>query len=208
MAISLNKHEISAVKEYADGLGLSFYFDPLVNPGLDGEAGPTRFRLTPEEVLELDLADIERADELRDFCDRMQRPASEPEYAYVCAAGIRSFHIDPYGKLSLCLVSRSRLYDLREGSFHEGWHEFLPQVRSQKASDDYVCNRCELISLCGQCPGWAQLEHGDQESKVEFLCRVAHLRAEAFGLTSGRRWEDGGSRDSALPILGQTLREA
>ena len=181
VAITLNKHEISATKEYADGLGLSFYFDPLINPGLDGEAGPTTFRLTPEEVLELDLADVERADELRGFCDRMQRPASEPEYTYVCGAGIRSFHIDPYGKLSLCLVSRSRSYGLREGSFHEGWHEFLPQVRYHKAGDHYVCSRCELISLCGQCPGWAELEHGDQQAKVEFLCRVAHLRAETLG---------------------------
>ena len=90
-------------------------------------------------------------------------------------------------------MSRSRSYDMREGSFHEGWHEFLPQVRYQNAGDDYVCNRCELISLCGQCPGWAQLEHGDQQTKVEFLCRVAHLRAETLGASILGRGTTGAS---------------
>ena len=205
VAITLNKHEILATKDYAKDLGLSFYFDPLVNPGLDGEPGPTRFRLTPEEVLELDLADIERADELRDFHARMQGRASEPEYTYVCASGIRSFHIDPHGMLSLCIMSRNGSYDLRRGSFHEGWEEFIPQIRYQKASDAYACSRCELISLCGQCPGWAQLECGDQESKVEFLCRVAHLRAEAFGPQQSRN-RDG--QNDCTPPRSKSLAES
>jgi len=181
IALTLNKREILAMKEYAKGLGLSFRCDPMVNAGLDGAGAPANFRLAPEEVLELDLADPERADGYRDFCEGFLTPPSKLEYVYVCGAGIRHFHVDPYGMLSVCIISRSRSYDLRRGSFHEGWQEFLPQVRYQRASDDYRCNQCELISLCGECPGWAQLEHGDQETKVEFLCRVAHLRAEAFG---------------------------
>ena len=55
------------------------------------------------------------------------------------------------------------------------------QVRDLQTGPDYACARCELLSLCGQCPGWAVLEGGDREQAVDFLCRVAHLRAEAFG---------------------------
>ncbi len=181
MAMTLNKHEIRAMREYAKGLGVSFRFDPLINPGLAGAEGPTKFRLAPEEVLQLDLADAQRLEEFRGFYERVLGRPSKREYVYVCGAGIKSFHIDPYGQLSVCIISRGRSYDLRDGSFDEGWHEFLPQVRYHNAGDDYVCNQCELISVCGQCPGWAQLAHADQETKVEFLCRVAHLRAEAFG---------------------------
>jgi hypothetical protein len=32
------------------------------------------------------------------------------------------------------------------------------------------------------CPANGELENGDPESPVDFLCRVAHLRAHAFGL--------------------------
>ena len=180
MALTLNKHEILAMKEYAEGLGVSFRFDPMVNAGLEGAKEPTGLRLAPEEVLELDLADPERADEWRRFCDRALRMSPDPDRIYVCAAGMRSFHVDPHGLLSMCLISRAPSYDLRRGSFREGWHRFLPEVRDEAASEAYECNQCELISLCGQCPGWAHLEHGDQEKRVDFLCQVAHLRAQAF----------------------------
>jgi len=180
MAMTLNKHEIWAMKEYAEELGVGFRFDPLLNAELDGSRDLMGLRLAPEEVLELDLADAERADVLREFCGRALGPPSSPEYVYVCGAGMRTFHVDPYGMLSICIISRSRSYDLCRGSFREGWQEFIPRVRHQRSGEDYECNQCELISLCGQCPGWAQLEHGDQETRVDFLCRVAHLRAEAF----------------------------
>ena len=57
-------------------------------------------------------------------------------------------------------------------------------IEKMKASEAYKCNECELLALCGQCPGWAQMEHNDSEKPVDFLCRVAHLRAETFGVNS------------------------
>ena len=45
------------------------------------------------------------------------------------------------------------------------------------------CTSCELkSSLCGMCPANGELENGDAETPVDFLCRVAHLRAYAFDL--------------------------
>ena len=70
----------------------------------------------------------------------------------------------------------------RRGAFHQAWHDFLPQVRAQQWTADTACNHCELIAMCGQCPGWARMETGDQEARVSYLCQVAHLRAEALGL--------------------------
>jgi hypothetical protein len=37
-----------------------------------------------------------------------------------------------------------------------------------------------MISLCSNCPSWAELECGDPEARVDWLCQVAHLRAAAF----------------------------
>jgi hypothetical protein len=41
---------------------------------------------------------------------------------------------------------------------------------------------CELKAMCGMCPANGELENGDPEAPVDFLCRVAHLRAHAFEL--------------------------
>ena len=92
------------------------------------------------------------------------------------------FHIDPYGRMSACEMSRFQSYDLRQGLFEEGWSEFIPQVLALKTDDDYKCSCCELITFCAQCPGWAWVENGDPGTLVEHLCQVAHRRAEAFDL--------------------------
>ncbi|MFH0812089.1 MAG: SPASM domain-containing protein, partial [Pseudomonadota bacterium] len=97
-------------------------------------------------------------------------------------AGLNSFHIDPYGKMSVCTMSRYPDYDLRHGSFQDGYYNFFPKILAQKLKDKQnKCDRCEILALCGQCPGLAQLESGNPEKPVGYLCRVAHLRAKAFG---------------------------
>jgi radical SAM protein with 4Fe4S-binding SPASM domain len=182
MIMKTNKHEIWDMKKYAEGLGIDFHFDPQLNLRLDGNRNPSEFRISPEEVVALDLSDPKRMKEWRAFCDRFGGPPLNPDYLYQCGAGLNTFHIDPYGELSACILSRTPNLNLRHKKFNEGWYDFMPRVRSQTWQYEALCRRCEFIALCGQCPGWAQTEHGDQESPVEYLCRIAHCRAEAFGL--------------------------
>ncbi|NIO49841.1 MAG: radical SAM protein [Candidatus Aminicenantes bacterium] len=179
MAMTLNRNELSNIREYAEGLGVKFRFDPIINPKLDGSRAPCNFRLSPEEVVKLDLADEKRVKEWREFCYKFIGPLQD-EYLFNCGAGISTFHIDPYGQMSSCEMTRFQNYDLRRGSFKEGWHHFIPELLALKPASDYPCGQCELISLCGQCPGWAYLENGNPETPVEYLCQIAHLRAEAF----------------------------
>jgi radical SAM protein with 4Fe4S-binding SPASM domain len=182
MVLTLNQHELEDIKAYAESLDVDFRFDPLVNAGLNGSQIPTQFRISPQEVVALDLADAKRMGEWQQFCDNQIAVPQNSEYLYQCGAGIHTFHIDPYGRLSACMIARDPAYDLRRGTFREGWREFLFEERSQKRTRDVECADCELMALCGQCPGWGQLEHGDKESRVEYLCEVAHLRAEVFGV--------------------------
>lgn len=185
--MTLNKHELSGMKQYAESLGVDFRFDPILNMRVDGSKNPSKFRLSPEEIVELDLADEERMKKLYEFCDKFLGPPSDSDYIYQCGAGLSNFHIDPYGQLSICIISRFPSYDLRQGSFQKGWREFIPEVRAQKWIRETPCKTCELISLCGQCPGFAQMENADQEEPVQYLCQIANLRAEAFGLAKSRK---------------------
>ena len=99
---------------------------------------------------------------------------------YKCGAAINTFHIDPYGQLYPCLLSRAQGYNLREGNFIEGWENYLQQVRSQPAPLENRCNQCNLLNLCGQCPAKSHLEYGDQNEPVEYFCQIGHLRAAAL----------------------------
>jgi hypothetical protein len=73
-------------------------------------------------------------------------------------------------------------YDLREGSFQKGWEEFLFHVTQDKITRKTKCVACEIKAMCESCPATAELESGDAETPVDFLCELAHLRAYALGL--------------------------
>ncbi len=181
VALTINKDEIPAMKQYAQKLGVSFKWDPAITPRLDHGLEPARFRLTPEEVIELELASPERLQDWHKLCKTQWGPFPS-ESLYLCSAGKHSVFIDPFGCLSLCVCARSQSYDLRRGSFREAWNTFLPQVLSQKASPTSKCRHCELLALCGSCAAWAEMETGDPNADVEWLCRVAHSRVNALGL--------------------------
>ena len=180
MLMTLNQHEIHDMRAFAESLGVPFRYDPMLNAGLDGDGRPTSLRISPQEVVQLDLQDQERAEEWRSFIQRTKGYQNLGDNLYVCGAGERSFHIDPYGRLCLCMMARYSSYDLRSSPFQDGWGQFFPQIRSQKIEGNYICSQCELMPLCGQCPGWSFTEHGETQKPVDYLCQVAHLRYESF----------------------------
>lgn len=180
MVMTLNRHELTAMRDFAHSLDLDFRFDAALNGGLEGFDRPKQLRISPEEVVQLDLEDPERSREWPDLMARFLNIQIDSQYLYHCGAGIRGFHIDPYGELSLCLMARQPGYDLRQGTFQEGWSDFLLKARMQTVEDHIICNECQLAGVCHHCPGWAMLEHGNPHQPVEFLCQVARLRTLAF----------------------------
>jgi len=186
MAMTLNQHEIIAMEDFARSLGLDFRYDPMINAGADHSTNPHQFRLSPEEAVAFDRANENRKGDLLRFYDQQNSVARDDNLLYSCSAGLFYFHIDPFGMLSMCMMARNPAYDLRQGSFKEGWEHFLAQVRQLPASGGNQCNTCALQPLCGQCPGWSQIEHGVDEQRVDYLCQVTHLRAGLLGIPGGK----------------------
>ncbi len=182
MVMTVNKHEIPDLKKFAENLNVDFRFDPILNLRIDGDKKPANFRLSPEEVVAFDLADEKRIKRWLEFCDKFIGMPFYSENIYQCGAGLQTFHIDPYGYLSVCMMSRVPNYDLRRCTFKEVWYSFIPSVLSKKWEQNVPCRSCDLISLCGQCPGLAQIEHGEPERPIDYLCQIAHLRAKKFRL--------------------------
>jgi radical SAM protein with 4Fe4S-binding SPASM domain len=180
MAMTLNVHELDDLKQWAKDLGLEFRWDPLLNPRLDGSAGPTQFRLPPQRVLELDLKDQERVQAFLEFAESPFWGSPNSDSLYTCGAGRTSFAINSSGSLGVCLMARDPGYDLPNGSFREGWRDIEKSVLVRRRLKDTPCRTCDLHALCGQCPGWALMENGDAETPVEYLCAIARLRGDAI----------------------------
>lgn len=179
LVLESNKHEVWGMKTQAEHLGVEFRFDGVINPRLDGSLSPCNERITPEEMVKLDTLDQARFEEWQRFA-KEYKGLSTTDCFYHCGAGINCFHITPYGQLCLCLLAREPSYDLLEGTFRQGWREFLREARFQKAPADYRCGECDLLSLCGYCPGWHQLEKIKTKKPSHYLCKIAQLRAELF----------------------------
>lgn len=181
VAVTINKHEILSMKQFAqEELGLEFKYDAMMSPRIDCSQSPLAVRLRPEEVVELDLIDPERVDAWREVADKFNRPAVNSDEVYTCGGGINSFAIDPEGKMSICVLSHFDTYDLRGGSFSDGWDSFFQKVRHKKSTRLTKCSACVMKSTCGMCPANGELENGDPESPVDFLCQVSHLRAHTM----------------------------
>lgn len=214
MALKPNLGELWDMKRFVEqDFGLEFKFDAMINPRVDRSRNPLAVRLTPEEVVRLDLMDRQRAMEWRRFDERYRCSAYCREHAdqlYQCGGGISSFAIDPRGMLSLCILSRNVSYDLLKGSFQEGWEHFLREVRQEKTTRGTKCSRCGIKAMCGMCPSNAELENGDAEEPIDFFCQVAHLRAYALDIPIPAHGHceycKGGSRYDAMMRTVEDLR--
>jgi radical SAM protein with 4Fe4S-binding SPASM domain len=180
MLMTLNRHELDRMQALADNLGAEFRFDPILNAALDGSNRPAGLRLTPEEVVAVEKTDPGRS---RSWPERYRQTAGmeiSGRPLYLCGAGKNSFHIDAAGRLSQCLTARNPSYNLREGNFSEGWEQFLPDLVTRQYSEAFPCRACALRMVCPQCPAIGATEMGNPEKPVDYLCRVANLRREAF----------------------------
>ena len=181
---TINYHEVYEMKRFAEeDLGVEFKYDPLVNPRTDCSQSPLAVRLSPEQVVALEFRDaVRKAEYVRIAEAELAANVPPSDQKYTCGGGHNGCAIDPNGKMSICVLSHRDGYNLRSGSFQQGWEGRLKEIRESKTSRQTICTNCRITSLCSMCAANGELEGGDAESPVDFLCQVAHLRAYALGM--------------------------
>jgi radical SAM protein with 4Fe4S-binding SPASM domain len=195
VAMTLNQHELQAMYHYADSLGIQFRHDSVLRQTFHGK-DISDLRLPPAQVAALDFVRPGAAEQMATAHEltvtaEETNPLYDPERLYNCGAGFRSFHVDPYGRLTGCHMIRSPSYELRTSTFRAGWEGFLQEFRATRISKDFACLHCDLVGLCQRCPAFSELENGDPESVVDYACAVAHLRARELGIVDRVRAFDG-----------------
>jgi len=154
----------------ATWLFLSAGGDPHRNAEIDAQ------RLTPEEVIALEPPDVCYDENLLESMGCAVPDRSQGLYA-ACLNSRHIFHIDPYGMMSFCsLIKDPRLrYDLRKGTFAQGWEKFIPSLAEFGSGDgEYAstCGACEKRTVCRMCPSYSFLEHRRHAAKIDYVCRI------------------------------------
>jgi radical SAM protein with 4Fe4S-binding SPASM domain len=207
VATSINKHEVVAMRQFAEEeLGVEFKMDGQINPRIDCSQSPLAVRLTPEEVVALDMSAPKAASEYRKLAGRdAENPPNLAlsDTVYFCGGGMDSFAINANGEMGICVISQRDTFSVRETGLRRVWEESLLQLRTRKRTRMTKCVECRIQSLCGMCPANGEMENGDKESPVEFLCNVAHLRAAVIGVEVFAHGEcefcaDGAAHDELL----------
>jgi radical SAM protein with 4Fe4S-binding SPASM domain len=186
VATSINKHEVMAMRRFAEeDLGVEFRMDGQITPRIDCSQSPLAVRLTPEEVVALDMATPRCKSEYLMLAQReiKDSPSSPPsDTLYICGGGVGGFAINAYGEIGICTISQQETFSIRSAGVKAVWEGSLLQLRNRRRTRITKCVTCQIHSLCSMCPANGEMENGDKESPVEFLCHVAHLRAATVGV--------------------------
>jgi radical SAM protein with 4Fe4S-binding SPASM domain len=179
-----NVQEVQAMRRLAAARGLSFRIDGALFPCRDGCPAPLEHRVPPEQTVALEMEDEALLRLTADYFRRVR--GSPPEQRlFACGAGLTGFHVDPEGTLWPCLMARTHGFDLRGGSFREGWDTALPGFREQAVEPGYQCHSCERRFLCGLCPAQAGLETGSTQRKADYYCALGEARFRAIAALLG-----------------------
>jgi len=179
LLLTANRQEIEALERQAEAIGVSFRHDAALFPCLpDGSTAPLAFRVPPEESVRRDMATPERRSMWR---EKIERTAAHPEDGrlYTCSAGLTSFHADPFGFLSPCLMAMRYRYRAGSRSFQELWTGELGEIRRRQRTRPGGSLSGDLRGACAHCPAFNHLETGDEEQESDYMKQTTRLRYEA-----------------------------
>ncbi len=178
--MTINKHELAAMRQAAERLGARFRVDSAIFPCLPShDHEPLDLRVEPAEAVELELADPDQLRQWIEYADR-RRDLPPTDQLYTCGAGVTNFYVDPQGYASPCLMTTNYRYSVAERGFESLWAKELVQLRSKKPRADYTCNSCEMKVACTGCPAFNYQENGHEDVKSDYVCETTRHRWQAI----------------------------
>ena len=179
--MTLNRHEVQQARALVEGWGIKFVYCSDIHPRVDGSLEPLQYRLTPQEVIQVDRA-MGRSEKRR-----TREGASSGETCgatgrlFTCKCGQNSLAVTPYGRMNLCVILPVPGYDLQRGTVSDAWKtlvEFV-DVANADPGEAYECPTCTLQDRCRQGPVNAWLERGALAPCLPHFKELARLEKAA-----------------------------
>jgi len=209
--MTLNVHEVAAIQQMAERMGVGFRFDAAHLPASRwGQGGPFGCACRPATRWPARWP----MEDLRAWRDFLRRQGAAPPTAslYQCAAGVTGFHVDAAGSLHPCLMVADPSCSLLARSFRAGWDTVIPRLHERIPKAGFACGTCDKRALCGYCPAFFALENGAEDARSEYLCTLGQLRYGALTEAAGQaahELREGGNDELWDPAIEETtLREA
>ncbi len=194
--MTLNIHEVPAIRSFASELGVRLRTDPGLIPTLEGDRRPMDLRVSPQEAVRVELEVEGRVQEWAQTIEETrQENRTRDDSLYPCAAGRRAFYVDSCGILRPCQLTTGIEYDLKQGDFLAGWQEVIPRVSALCLPPNSDCVHCESMTLCRYCPPAFALETGSDRVPSPYLCATGRKRHEAVEAYIGKDLSDGESEE-------------
>lgn len=209
-----NEHEIEAMAEIADRLGVTLALNPTVSPRDDGDREPLEIAPSPRAKLHLFRFLAERADRRRGDAGesetggvKVQRQADAdlPSAGTVdksCGAGSSGVTVDPFGNVLPCVQWRRPVGNLHEQTLAEIWSDSseLRAVREDtRTARRMLDGQGERAARMSFCAGLAHTRDGDPtalypeaEEQADLVARVEAERV---------REKETEERRELLPVL-------
>jgi MoaA/NifB/PqqE/SkfB family radical SAM enzyme len=178
-----NVSDLEGMKKIAEHYCVPFKFFTDIRPRNDGNKTTQEHCLTIEEALLIESSDKNLSDFYREIKDS-DNSVSERKIKcnkYLCKIAQNGFFITHDGFLHGCVRERNHGYDLKCGTFSEGWSVHCVEKLINPVSDtDFKCRNCDSMKYCDYCPGQFEIETGNPCEPPDRICTMAKARKAMF----------------------------
>jgi MoaA/NifB/PqqE/SkfB family radical SAM enzyme len=162
---TINEHEVEALFELADSLGIDLEFNTSVSPRDDGDTEPLRIAPSREARRRLFRVQLERAGtpEIAPAADRELGDAV-PDAGKSCGVGSATLTVDPVGNVLPCVQWRQPVGNLHRQSVREIWESSLALRRVRRTAQEarrLIDGFGPAGRRMGFCPALAAARTGD-----------------------------------------------
>ena len=180
VGMSINKTEITLLKDYARGLlgPKGFKFDYLIVPKLNRDLAPLNYRLSAGEVYQLVKGDRYFRAEFAQLKSKALRLPRDKRFVFQCNASLDSVSIDPFGRVRPCGLLGPMFVDLKKVSLQDALEKRLPKFLKMQFQTPTLCRDCALRVFCSFCPARSYLEKRSYESPIDYFCELAAFKVK------------------------------
>ena len=178
--MTLNKDELLEIRALAKKFDCLFRYGPTVSRKADGDDGPLKYQVSPDEVLRINrqlAGDHNKIGDKKNGCGTLIRKTVGRRSLFHCGAGQTEVTISPYGEMNFCLEIHYPQYDILKTSLLECWGRLSSLVGNVTVPQEYACGACDIADFCHWCPAKAwhfkkDFFSCDPESKKMAICEA------------------------------------